>query len=425
MPRANHMDGRTCKMELAAVGRRPTVPSNAHIPAAAPRPLVVCHIVHGLQRGGLERQLIHVVQNLPASEFQHIVVARDWDAAAAERAVEFGDHVTVIGDASAGADRDFARKLAGILESHRVDVLHVRGLTMLVDAVVAAEWAGGIPMVSSFHGFEDAAASIARGIRRKVLREALLRCDARWAVSRGAADAVATAFNLPKDAFEVIHNGVDTLRFRPSTDRAPVRVQLGVAPNEFLLLCVGNIKPVKGHDVLIDAFATVRPHATTKLALIGADHSDGEIVRRATETCGADRVRFVGPTADVLPWLQAADAFVLPSRFEGLSNALLEAMACEMPVIATAVGGNLDVVHAGDHGLLVPQEDAAALGTAIETLIVDRELCERLGRAARQRVITHFNAAAMLSAIADQYRAAAMRVESSPCEATRAEVAAV
>ncbi len=418
MSNARKMDESACKTAAVAgmIHATPTRPVLPRSPEVSP--LTVCHTVYGLERGGLERQLTNVVRHLPTQAFRHVLVVRNWNDGAARQAAALGDGVTVVGVAGGGPDRDFVRKLADILERHRVDVLHVRGLTMLVDAVVAAEWAGHVPTVSSFHGFEDADASITHGIRRKVLREALLRCRLRWAVSRSAADAACRGFYLHPDAFDVVENGVDTDVFAPAADRAALRTRLGIPAEAFVLLSVGNIKPVKGHDTLIEAMSRIECRGSI-VALVGEDHSHGAISRRIAERGLSGVVRCVGSTDDVLPWYQAADAFVLPSRFEGLSNALLEAMSCGLAVAATAVGGNRDVVEHGVCGLLTSVDDPAALADALASIRTDAALRAQLGQAARTRVVEKYGVHIMLRGVAERYRAAAESRFATECEDAR------
>jgi glycosyltransferase involved in cell wall biosynthesis len=403
----------TSRMDRSATGipaGRHAAPLDDTQPAiVAPNVTTVCHPVFGLKRGGLEQQLINVVNRLSFDAFNHVVVVRGWDDEAARRAKAFGPNVTIVSDPTEAADRHWARKLAGIIESHSVDVLHIRGLTMLVDGVIAAEWAGNVPVVASFHGLEDADAAFS-GIRRKVIREALLRCHARWGVGPDAARTACRIFNLPGDAFDCIPNGIDPSVFRAPDNRDEIRRALGIPLDRFVFLSVGNLKPVKGHDVLIDAYMTTPFVDDTTLILVGNDDSGRRLAASAqssnTHAIGRD-IRFVGPQEDVLPWYQAADAFVLPSRWEGLSNALLEALACGLPAIATRVGGNTDVIRDGENGRLVPADDSRALSIAMHELVCDAPLRYRFADEARLSVIEQFDATRMFEAIARRYRSAA------------------
>lgn len=396
----------TCRMDRTAAGIPAIASVDPHTAIVTPQVTTVCHLVHGLDRGGLERQLINVVNRLSFDAFNHVVVVRGWNKTAEQRAAEFGPNVTIIADTLSGPDREWPRKLATILEVHAVDVLHVRGVSMLVDSVIAAEWANDVPVVASFHGLENPAASIS-GIRRKMIREALLRCDSRWAVGPDAARTATRTFNLPSDAFDVIANGVDTEHFRPTRQRDDIRRRLDLPLDRFVFLCVGNIKPVKGHDTLIDAFTSTPFTEETTLIIVGEDHSDGVIPARARSAASGRDIRFAGAQDDMLPWYQAADAFVLPSRWEGLSNALLEALACGLPVIATRVGGNPDVIRDGFNGRLVPVDDPRSLSIAMHEFACDAPTRYRLADESRSSVIDRYDAAIMFESVARRYRSAA------------------
>jgi len=336
-----------------------------------------------------------------------------------------GCNVEVIRQQRGGRDRFWAVRLALILRRRRVDVLHVRGLSMLVDSVLAARLAGGVKLAFSFHGFESPTANGRRWgrLRAAAYRAAARRCDDRWAVGGAAAAAVARELRMSPDEFGVLPNGVDTRRYAPAADRNAVRRRLGLPPDRLVVLSVGNLKPIKGHDVLLEAVA--RPGADAPrwcVVLVGEDHRSGELQRYAARQMPGADVRFVGPQDDPLPWYQAADAFVLPSRWEGMSNALLEAMACGLPVVATAVGGNIDVVESGRTGLLVGPDNAVELALALRLLMKDEDLRSALGTAARRHVVEHLGAPVAAAAHEQRYAAlAALRRKARQTRATETD----
>ena len=164
---------------------------------------------------------------------------------------------------------------------------------------------------------------------------------------------------------------------------------------------------MKGHDVLIRAAAQVVrsfPHVTFTIAgeVLEADYF--EALKRLVEELGlVQQVRFVGRVTDTAAHLQRADVFVLPSRSEGFSNSLVEAMALAMPVIATAVGGNAEAIQDGVSGLIVPAEDALALTSALLRVLQYPEQAQNMGEAARQTVQQWFTTEAMLRTTTNVY----------------------
>jgi len=197
-----------------------------------------------------------------------------------------------------------------------------------------------------------------------------------------------------------IYNGLDLAHWTPP---APTPK----APGEFLIATVGNIRPVKGHDVLIRAAAIVLarfPKATFTIA--------GEILEPAyfaeLQTLAytlniTDRIRFLGGVTDLRTCLAAADLFVLPSRSEGFSNAIVEAMALALPVVATNVGGNAEAVATGISGLIVPPDDPEALAAAILQILQDPARARTMGAAGRIFVSQTFTTEIMIQRITAQY----------------------
>ncbi len=340
--------------------------------------------------------------------------------------VEIPEHVAVVNVTGDGAH--FSRELVQIIDREAIDLVHIRGLTMLVDTVVGARVMRSVPVVASFHGFEDRA-TVWSGIRRKLIREALQHCQARWAVSCAAAEEASQRLNLSRDFFDIMPNGVDTDRFRPTHDRGAARTALGIDADAFVLLSVGNLKLIKGHDYLIRAFAQFvqsRFAQRAELIVVGEDYLDGELLQLADKLNIADRVRFIGRAEDVRPWYHAADAFVLPSLAEGHCNALLEALACGLPAIATRTGGNIDTIESGLTGLLVAPGSIVELTNAMSSLMNDKTMRNTLSRSAREAVVARFSHAMMLDRYLTGYRNLlfeAHRVETVHSTPSRQELA--
>ncbi|HWL94525.1 MAG TPA: glycosyltransferase family 4 protein [Phycisphaerae bacterium] len=377
------------------------------------KPITVCHPVWRLRNGGLERQLVQIVNRLSDERFRHVVVVAGWDEESRNLASQLNARAEVVREPATATGANWARCLAGIYRAHTIDVVHVRGLSLLIDALMAAELYGEARVACSFHGFQDVEHEL-HGIRRKVLREALLRCDDRWAVGPTAGREIAAALNLPRDTFGVICNGVDLQTFRPATpaERLAGKERLGLPTDKPALLCLGNIKPIKGQHVLLQALAqNTREIQEFCTVLVGENRFGGELHRWAKLHLATADVRFERQTEHPLTWYHAADAFVLPSLSEGLSNALLEAMACGLPCIATAVGGNLDAIVDRESGLLVPANNPGALARAIDELMRDAALRLQLAVAARSHVEQRVSFESMTAGYAARYqRLAAPRV---------------
>jgi len=176
----------------------------------------------------------------------------------------------------------------------------------------------------------------------------------------------------------------------------------------FTVTTVGNIRRVKGHDLLIRAAALVlKEHPGTRFSIAG-DVLEPEYYRelqRLVQELGiGGQLRFAGAVRDTFLHLQQADLFVLSSRSEGFSNAILEAMACGLPVIATDAGGNAEAVQNGVNGFVIKVEDIAGMAATICRLASDRAEAQRLGAAGRRLAETRFSTGAMMGRIASVYR---------------------
>jgi glycosyltransferase involved in cell wall biosynthesis len=209
------------------------------------------------------------------------------------------------------------------------------------------------------------------------------------AVSSDIATRLSEELGWPAAKIDVVHNGVDIDDFAlpPGPD---VRSELAGSREGPVFLTVARLDQQKGHDVLLRAATRV---ADGRFVLAGEGPERPLLEALAAELRLGDRVLFLGRRSDVPDLLAAADAFVLPSRFEGSPLAVLEAMAAGKPVVCSAIGGTDELVVHGETGLLVPVGDADALSAALRELAADSSLRARLGAAGRERAKQHFSLA--------------------------------
>jgi glycosyltransferase involved in cell wall biosynthesis len=223
----------------------------------------------------------------------------------------------------------------------------------------------------------------------------------RFAIISQEIDAELGAIGVAAEKRIELPNGVDLERFQPLTPTArnAQRSSLGVEEGPLVVFC-GRLVPEKGVDRLLDAWRKVREHRPeAQLVILG-----GGPLESGLRAAAGPGVRFAGELSDVSPWLRAADAFVLPSSAEGLSNAMLEAMAAALPIVATRVGGAADCIEHGRSGLLVPPEDTNALADTLAGLLADPHRAQ-LGARARAIAEQRYS----LESLAD--RLAALYVE--------------
>ena len=233
------------------------------------------------------------------------------------------------------------------------------------------------------------------------------RClDQAIAVSEAARRDWIDRSGIAPDRVATIHNGIDPSRYCRRQTKEEARGQLGLPYEAMILAGVGRLEPAKGFADLIDAVADLRQDFPQVLAVIAGSGRLAEPLKSRAEALGVcEAVRFLGYQSDVNPLLDAADVFVIPSLSETLGYALLEAMAHELPAVGTTVGGIPEVVAAGVTGFLAPARNPPALAAAIGPLLASAELRQRLGSAARKRVVQNFHEADMVRKTLDFYRA--------------------
>jgi len=309
------------------------------------------------------------------------------------------------------------RALVRLVRAHHVDVVLTKGLGTLDFLVMTLRLrAGSRPQVwwtienSVFMVRREHLASHAWLLRPKQLSHRLLyRVGASLvngiiAVSDDTARSFRQRVGEVGDRVVVVCNAVDTERHPASIDRDAVRAQLGFGPRHHVMTMVGTFKRQKGHTYLLDAFATVTGQlADLHILLVGDGELAGQVRARVTELGLDDRVHLLATRRDVPELLAASDSFVLPSLWEGLPVALVEAMASRLPVIATDVSGTSQVMVPGVTGWIVPPADADALAKAMIELVSDPPRAAAMAQAAAARA-TAFSAQAQAEHLAALFR---------------------
>lgn len=286
------------------------------------------------------------------------------------------------------------RTCSRLMSEHEFDVVHAHWV--VPSGAIGAEVArrGGIPLVVSLHGSDVTLATRSRLAgslaRRALTRASVVTAASSYVLGRGE------ALGAPAHALELLPYGVETQRFKPDVETAAAtRAPLRVAADDVLVLGIGRLVEWKGFDYLLEATALARAtHPNLRTAIVGDGDLRSDLERRAASLGLDDIVTFVGSVAhsEVPAYFAAADLVVVPSIdhdagfFEALGNVVLEAHASAKPVVASRVGGLVDVVRPEVDGLLVRDRDPAALAEAIGRLAGDRGLRESMGRAGRDHV---------------------------------------
>lgn len=361
--------------------------------------------------GGIQAQTLALARALTAlGEDVHVVTrpargrpAREQiDGVAVHRTGLLGPGPAATVAYVAGAARLVASLGAGIR------LVHAHQMLSPASAAIALHVGRGLPFAVTVHasGEVGEVAHLARQGPLGTARLLALRatCAAFVAVSAPIEAELASA-GIPRGRIHRIANGVDTRRFAPApaAERERLRAVLGLAAPGPLAVYSGRLAPEKGVDVLLEAWALLsRSRLAPTLCVVGDGPEREPLLARARSLGIARAVRFPGAVEDPSAWLRAADVFVLPSRAEGLSVALLEAMACGLAVVATDVGGTREVAPEGT-ALLVPAEDPQALAAALRRSLRGGEEAAGRGAAARARVAREYGIAQVARRHLDLY----------------------
>ena len=308
--------------------------------------------------------------------------------------------------------RDLAAlwQLVRLFRAERFDAVHSFTPKAGLIAMLAARRAGVGVRMHTFTGQVWATKSgLARCFLQQLDRLMVRRATHLLADSPSQAEFLVAARIVPRARIAVIGDGsicgVNLDRFKPDTvARREVRAELGVAVEARLFLFLGRLKRDKGVGELAHAFRELAAtHAHVHLAFVGPDEENLQSELKATLATCADRVRFVGVTAQPERYLAAADALCLPSHREGFGNVIIEAAACGCPAVASRIYGVTDAVDEGRTGLLHPPRDVAALTECLARCATDRGLVGRLGSAARARAERLFSERRVTDGLAEFY----------------------
>lgn len=373
------------------------------------RPLIA-HVVYRFDVGGMENGVINLVNRLPREFADHFVIALTEASPSFCARLNRTDVQVLALRKAPGPMARFLPKLWRTFRAIHPDVVHTRNVGTL-EAQVAA-WAAGVPVrIHGEHGWDvgDLAGENVRMLRlRRILRHFVHH---QVALSSPTQRYLLDRVGVPADGVSNICNGVDTSAFSPASDVSAARAAISdtdasaarvLTGEAFVVGAVGRLAQVKNLPALVDAFATVRTRNAefaqrARLAIVGDGPALAEVAEGVAQRELQNVTWFAGARSDVAKCLRTLDLLCLPSLAEGISNAILEAMACGVPIVATDVGGNAELVADGSTGLLVANRDVDGLSRAIENFFTDHAFARRAGTAARSRAVTHFSLDSMIA----------------------------
>jgi glycosyltransferase involved in cell wall biosynthesis len=368
----------------------------------------VMQLVLSLSPGGTERLVIEIVRALQP-RIDSVVCCLDEPGAWAGELTALGVPVIALGRAP-GFHPELSMRLARIMRERQIDVVHCHHYSPYVYGLLAAARAN-VKVVFTEHGrLSDGKPSR----KRAIINPLLSLLGGRICSVSADLKQHMVAEGFPARRIQVVYNGIEIGPRPDSSDRAAARRLLGIPDDAFIAGTVGRLDPVKNLTVMLEAIGfLVSKHPEARAVIIGDGDERARLEARAAELGISGSVQFAGYRKDVRALMPAFDLYVNCSAFEGVSLTILEAMAAGLPVIATPVGGNPEVVIDQETGLIVAG-GPEPIADAIAQLLLDSGRRREMGDAGRRRVEQHFSITRMVDAYAGAYLGADQLTPSAP-----------
>jgi glycosyltransferase involved in cell wall biosynthesis len=366
-------------------------------------------LVLSLSPGGTERLVIEIVRAL-AQRIESTVCCLDQPGAWADELVAMGVPVVSL-SREPGFHPALAMRLARVLKERDIDIVHCHHYSPYVYGLLASVLKPTVQLVFTEHGrLSDAAPSR----KRRLVNPLLSRWPGKLCAVSADLKNHMVAEGFPARRVGVTYNGIDPGQRPTALQRSEARASLGLTDDAFVVGTVGRLDPVKNLHLLLQTHAFLvskHPHVNT---VIVGDGPERAALEAHVQSLGVqDSIIFAGYRADVRALMPAFDLYVNTSSYEGVSLTILEAMATALPVVATRVGGNPEVVIDQETGLLVPAV-ARSLADAIGGLVHDERRRRMMGDAGRFRVKRHFSMARMVEEYASVYLGTRPAVNTAP-----------
>lgn len=368
------------------------------------RPHVLFVIDALLAMGGTERVLLKMIRLLPKDRFRCSLVTFKLDETALRAAdIDCPFHLLPLKKTFDLNGLRVARRLRNLVRDEHVDIVHTFFETSDLWAGPIARFSGRPVLISSRRDM-GIARSLKHSLGYKLVRNMY---DAVLAVSPQVRNYSIEHDGVKPAKVRTLLNGIDLEEFIPVECREVSRRKLKISESTPVVIAVANIRRIKGLDVMVEAATQVRQRHPDVLFLIAGKELEADYFQalqiRVAQLGLEKNVKFLGARSDVFALLEMSDVFCLPSRSEGFSNALIEAMAAGLPSVATDVGGNREVLEDGKSGFIVDGEDAQALAQRLTTLLGDSALARSMGKRAQTVVRERFTIQGMMQGLVEVY----------------------
>ena len=370
-----------------------------------PRPLVA-HIMYRFDTGGLENGIVNLINHMPADRYRHAVIALT-EVTDFRKRIQQDDVQFISLHKVPGHGIWLFPKLFRLFRQLRPAIVHSRNLAAL--EVQLPAWLAGVPVrIHGEHGRDIGDLDGSNVTYQRVRRFYRPFVSFYLALSRDLADYLTKIIHVPKNKVLQVYNGVDSVHFHPGSAEQTAASCPFARPIHWLVGTVGRMQTVKDQPTLARAFIralkidpSLKQHL--RLVLVGDGPLRAECWQLLADAGAADLAWLPGERSDIPEIMHGLDCFVLPSLAEGISNTILEAMASGLPVIATDVGGNADLVASGLTGSIIRAADPEAMAVEIVRLASQPDAAKGMGRAGRDLVERKFSMNAMVAAYQGTY----------------------
>ena len=359
--------------------------------ATPARPFHIVHVVRrGRAEGGMENGVVNVTNRLPVDRYRVSICALDSEETFSSRIQRPGAEFFLLPKTGDGIDWGLVLRLARLLRRCRADLVHSHNWGTFLYSVLAAKLAG-VPIVHGEHGKNIGEIDGDGAAKRMVKRTLGRRVERIVAVCQSIADEW-IAYGIPKEKVQSISNGVDTSRFRPCEDTREFRKQFELPESAFLVGSIGRLDELKNYDVLIAALGQLKDSLPeVHVAVLGDGARKDRLKHLAEEYGVAERVHLLGFRNRPESFLAALDVFALPSKYEGMSNVVLEAMSSGLPLVCSDLPSHREVFSPGLEGEIVSPSTAELWAHKVSELYRRPERRHGLGVAARAKVVEKFS----------------------------------
>jgi glycosyltransferase involved in cell wall biosynthesis len=368
----------------------------------ARKPIKTLYVIATLDRAGAEKQMVQLATGLNRDRFEPEVVCL-WRTGPLEKDLQDARIPVTLIRKKWKFDLSIIRRLADFIRERNFDIVHTWLFTANTTGRLAARKAGTPVIIAS-----ERCVDVWKTVFHRAVDRYLSKDTHRIIANAEAVKDFIQSEGVLPDKIDVISNSFDKEPFR-KLDRAAARAALGISEEEIAAGFAGRLEPQKGVRYLIKAARALPEDVPWKILVFGEGAKRQKLESLVRSFQLGKRVRFMGTvenTASVFPGL---DVFILPSLWEGLPNAVIEACASAVPVVATEVGGVKEIIRDGQSGFLVPPRDSKALAEKMTRLIQDEALRKRMGKAARDFVLAVFDVRTVVLAYQDLYRRAMER----------------